>query len=99
MKTFRFEIVSPDLHETYDEVSFLDVPSHDGRMSVLAGHQPTVCLLEDGVVHVRAADGEKRMAIRGGVLSIDRALVSLLSRQARIVAAAGTGRPVPEAVP
>ena len=55
MRSFKMEIVTPDRHYPERDVTFLDVPAEQGRLTVLAGHEPLICGLCDGLLRLRVA--------------------------------------------
>jgi F-type H+-transporting ATPase subunit epsilon len=80
---FRLTIVTPDALTALDDVALLDVPAADGRMTVLPGHQPTVCALSRGAVLLRhAGNGNDRRLIGPGVMTVSRSGVTLITRDA-----------------
>ena len=48
MRTFKLEIVTRDAGYPPREVTSLNVPAARGRLTVLARHQPLVCMLQAG---------------------------------------------------
>jgi F-type H+-transporting ATPase subunit epsilon len=89
VNAFRLEIVSPDTAYPARDVAALDVPAAGGRLSVLARHQPLVCLLEAGTVRLRSADGVvEEWTIEGGSLRVASDMVTLLVRRLTPVSAA-----------
>lgn len=81
MSAFRLTVVTPDTYTTVDDVSLLDVPAVDGRLTVLPGHQPTVCALARGTIRMRrAGNGNDRRMIGPGVMTVSRSGVTLITR-------------------
>jgi F0F1-type ATP synthase epsilon subunit len=54
---FEFQVIMPDGALPPVLCTFLEVPAADGRLTVLAGHQPLICALDTGVCRVRDAHG------------------------------------------
>ena len=83
MKTFPLEIVTRDEAFPLRDVVSVDVPAALGRLTVLAGHQPLVCMLTEGGMFVGTPDGEKeRWQITGGTMTVDRLQVTVLAHGA-----------------
>ena len=75
------EMVTPTGALPPRAVQFLDVPAEGGRLTILARHQPMVCLLRAGTVVARDAEGaEEQWTIRSGTLTVERGGVTLLTR-------------------
>ena len=81
MKTFTLEIVTPDGTEPVRHITSLGVPAEDGRLTLLAHHQPLVCLLRKGTLVVGNEDGTKETRdIDEGTMRVTRDGVTLLLR-------------------
>ena len=83
MSTFRLRIVTPDLAYPPREVESLDVPAEEGRLTVLARHQPMICLVRTGQARIAASGGPEDWTIAAGVLRVDRGETVLLVPVAR----------------
>lgn len=80
MKTFTVEISTPQKTFSPRTVGFLDVPAEHGRLTVLAGHQPMVCVLLPGLVRTRSGDGEEdTLVIGSGTMTVAGGDVSILA--------------------
>lgn len=94
MRTFTLEIVTPERSFPARQVVFLDVPGVVGRLTVLPGHEPFICALTAGPVHLRAVaalagnDGKEpgvtheTWHIKRGTLSVEANRTTLLVRGA-----------------
>jgi F-type H+-transporting ATPase subunit epsilon len=81
MNSFTLEIVTPDGAEPSCRITSLGVPAHDGRLTVLAHHQPFICLLRSGTLVIRMEDGtEATREIDEGSMRVTRDGVTLLVR-------------------
>jgi len=77
------QIITPSGQDTIEDVTFLDVPAHAGRMTVLEGHQPFVCTLAGGPVAIRTRDGAEQAWSAGpGTMTVEHGTVTLLVRLA-----------------
>ena len=80
MKTFTLVVSSPDGNKFKGEVVKLDVRGVEGELAVMAGHIPFVTSLVDAPCTVWLPDGTKKTATaNGGVLSVDKDTVTLIS--------------------
>ena len=96
MTPFTLEIVTPGEARPPREVAAVEVPAEEGRLTVLAGHQPLVCTIRAGRVRVRDASGENRIwRVGAGTLTVDPGRATLLVAGAAEETAAGTEPPGP----
>jgi F-type H+-transporting ATPase subunit epsilon len=85
MNTFAFEIVTPAQAHPAREVVSVDAPGEDGRLTIMARHEPLVCLLRAGPVNIRTAEGgQETWSVAGGALAVRPDGVTLLTTEARI---------------
>lgn len=83
MKTFLLRIVSPESNQPDREVTLVDVPAQEGRLTVLAGHERFICSLRSGSVKILPTSGEKEQwSIEGGTMAVEPERVTLLVRSA-----------------
>jgi F0F1-type ATP synthase epsilon subunit len=84
MSTFELEILTPDRAAPPRPVESLSVPAEGGRLTVLSRHQPLVCLVRAGAVHITAADGQREhWTVGPGTLRVARDRVTLLTERAQ----------------
>ena len=58
----------------------------EGEIGILAGHEPVLSLLVDGVVRVEGETGEKiEVSITGGFLAVDNNSVRVLAEEAKVL--------------
>lgn len=84
-RKFKLQIVTPSGPTPLRMISFLDVPAVEGRLTVLANHEPMICSLNDGLVRIREGDEieEERWEISRGTMEVTREDVTLLVREIR----------------
>jgi F-type H+-transporting ATPase subunit epsilon len=83
-RTFTLEMIAPDQAPPPQAVASLNVPAENGRLTVLARHQPIVCALRPGTITVTDAKGEARAwQIGAGVLTVQDNRATLLVREFR----------------
>ena len=81
MNAFQFQIITPDRILPEREIVFLDVPAEEGRLTVLAGHQPFICSLRAGEIKLRSGEGEsENISIGPGTMTVTPDGVTLLVR-------------------
>lgn len=89
MDAFPLEIITPYAVPFSQPVTFLDVPTARGRLTILAHHEPLVVLLHQGVVRIRPAQSpaqgasEQKWNIAEGILRVERDKVTLLTTRAQ----------------
>lgn len=83
MSTFRLSIVTPDIAYPTRDVESLDVSAEEGRLTVLARHQPMICLVRAGDLRIGIPGGLETWAVAGGVLRVERGETVLLAPGAR----------------
>ena len=84
MNTFRLEIITPDKAYPVREIVSLDVPAEEGRLTILAQHQPFVCCLTGGTVKIKTGSGEPESWLTGpGTMKVIADTVTLLLQTAQ----------------
>jgi len=82
---FKLEWVTPQRVHVEKEVVAVRAPGHEGQLSILARHQPLVCLLREGVVEVQPAQGYTELwRVAAGTLIVRRAGVTIVTRSATL---------------
>ena len=80
MKTFLLKISSPEGDLFCDEVVKLSVRGTEGDLAVMAGHIPFVSYVKPCDCKIELEDGSEKIgAIEGGVLTVGKEKVILLS--------------------
>lgn len=79
-RTFHLEIITPSCIVYENEISSLSVPTRDGRLGIMAGHQPMVSPLKEGLVKIRPQlEGQPlELPIKGGYLEVDHEKVVIM---------------------
>jgi F-type H+-transporting ATPase subunit epsilon len=84
MNTVSLEIITPERAYAARELTQLDVPARDGRLTVLAHHAPLVCAVRAGEMDTREPDGTRaRWTVGPGTLAVEGDAATLLVRFAR----------------
>lgn len=80
MNTFKLIVSSPDGNIFEGEVIKFDVRGVEGELGIMAGHIPFVTSLVDSDCTVWFSDDtEKKAHTNGGLLTVDKDRVTLLS--------------------
>lgn len=83
MALLNVRVVSPEKIVFEGEASALVAPAWDGQVGVLPGHAPMLTLLGAGELNVdRPGGGSDAFHVAGGVLKVERNLVTLLTEYA-----------------
>ena len=73
-------LVSPTQQVWTGEATFVSARTTEGELGVLPGHTPLFCVLVDGAVSIKSADGSiKEFNVSGGFLSVSNDRVSILT--------------------
>ncbi|MFH0829084.1 MAG: ATP synthase F1 subunit epsilon [Candidatus Kerfeldbacteria bacterium] len=71
MRTFHFEIATPERVVYKDEVEGVTLPTFDGEITILASHVPLVTIVRPGELVIRKGNEVRPYAIGGGFLEMD----------------------------
>jgi F-type H+-transporting ATPase subunit epsilon len=86
MANLNVAVVSVDQKIWSGEAKSLIAKTTEGEIGILAGHEPVLSLLVDGVVRVEAIDGTKiEVNISGGFLAVDSNSVRVLAEDAEVI--------------
>ena len=82
-KAFHCSLVTPE-HAVLDaDVTYADVPAHDGQMGFMANHSPTLVQLGKGRLTLTLADHSRRSyQLEGGFAQMNANRLTLLSEKA-----------------
>jgi len=82
-KPFQLDIVLPETPMPPRTVTAIDVPAVNGRLTVMAHHQPLIAALCSGPMTITDEQGKKETwNISTGALQVARHVATLLVRQA-----------------
>ena len=92
--TFTLQILTRTLRPEPRDVVSINVPASRGRLTVMAHHQPQICLVTEGEVVITDAEGKQEAwRVGRGALNVEREKVTLLAES---IEAAGRARDVKE---
>lgn len=83
-KTFELTIVTPEKVTHEGTAQGLTLPAWEGSMGILPGHQAALVFLQEGVVKVQDANGEKYLSVSGGFAEIQPKKVTLFAETAEM---------------
>lgn len=86
MAALHVAVVSVDQNIWSGDAKSLVAKTTEGEIGILAGHEPVLSLLVDGIVRVEGLDGTKlEVNISGGFLAVDNNNVRVLAEGAQIL--------------
>ncbi len=85
MKSFRFEITTPERVVYQDEVESVTLPTLDGEITVLANHMPLVSVLVPGELLIRSKGKAYPYVIGGGFVEVQPDKLVVLAHTAEQV--------------
>ena len=86
MSALQVAVVSVGQNIWSGEAKSVIAKTTEGEIGILAGHEPVLSLLVDGVVRVEGINGEKvQVSISGGFLAVDNNSVRVLAEEAEVL--------------
>jgi F-type H+-transporting ATPase subunit epsilon len=85
MKTFLFEIVTPEKTFFSGHITSLVVPASKGRMGVLAGHMKMIVQVISGKIEIGREGLCEFFVTKGGLAKIDKDRVVLMCEEIEAV--------------
>jgi F-type H+-transporting ATPase subunit epsilon len=86
MSALKVAVVSVGQNIWSGEAKSLIAKTTEGEIGILAGHEPVLSLLVDGVVRVEGTNGEKvQVSVSGGFLAVDNDSVRVLAEEAEVL--------------
>lgn len=83
MAALKVRVVSPERTVFDGEAAAIVAPMWDGRVGILPGHAPMLALIGAGELAVdRPGGGSDTFHVAGGVLKVERNVVTLLTEYA-----------------
>lgn len=82
--TFNCTLTTPEQELFSREVSYVDLPAHDGQVGILVNHAPLLVKLGYGALRLKdAGGGETAMFVGGGFAQVKGGGVEVLTDEAR----------------
>ena len=85
LKTFEIKVISPGggskvgSYKYHDDVNMVIIRCLTGDMGILPGRAPVSAVLDTGVMRVMKEGKERRMAVLGGVASMNHGILTILA--------------------
>ncbi len=70
MRSFRFRLATPERVLYEHDIVGVTLPTAEGEITVLAGHEPLVAVLKPGEMVVRDGKAETPLAVAGGFIEV-----------------------------
>lgn len=80
----RLRIVTPSGPALERNVNYVNLPTPEGSVGILADHAPMLCALGRGKLRCRFEEGETLIAVSGGVASVENNEITVLTEEAQI---------------
>lgn len=80
----RLRIVTPSGPVLERNVNYVNLPTPEGSVGILADHAPMLCALGRGKLRYRFEEGERCLSVSGGVASVENNEVTVLTEEAEI---------------
>lgn len=77
--SFTLELVTPEGTTLSEEVEGVSLPTVEGEITVLPGHEPLVVPIKPGEIRVHKKSGQEYLATSGGWVEITHNLVRVLA--------------------
>lgn len=89
-RPLQLKVILPEASAPLRTIQGIDVPAADGRLTVLAGHQPLIAALVPGTAIVTTPDGTREnWCISAGALQMEGDSAILLVTEATLEGARG----------
>ncbi len=82
----HLKIVTPAGVALERDVNYVNLPTPEGSVGVLANHAPMLCAVGKGKIHCRFASGESVVSVSGGVAGVGNNEVTVLAEEAELEA-------------
>jgi F-type H+-transporting ATPase subunit epsilon len=81
-KLLQLKIITPEEMKVNEEVNMVIMRCTTGDMGILPGHEARSVILDIGVLRIINSDGERRIAIIGGLAEVRNDVVTVLANAA-----------------
>jgi len=82
---FKLRLIAPDGVKYEETASQITLPTRDGQITVLPGHEPLITLLKPGEIIIKEGSRVHELATEGGVVEITQTEVKILADTAEDV--------------
>ena len=80
----HLRIVTPSGTALEANAEYIRIPTPEGSVGILADHAPILCAVGEGKLKCRSEEGETIIAVSGGVASVERNEVIVLTEKAEM---------------
>lgn len=80
--TVQFDLVSPERKLASLKVEQVQIPGSEGRLTAMAGHEPTILTLRPGRLIANGPEGEMEFIVIGGFAELSGSSISVLAETA-----------------
>jgi len=82
-KSFRCSLVTPEALMFEEDVTYANLPAHDGQLGIMANHAPLVVQLGEGTLELTTLKGgQQRYHLAGGFAQMNANRLTLVSEKA-----------------
>ena len=75
----KVEIITPEMQQTWEDVSLVQLPGTDGLFEVLKGHAPLIAALGNGKAKIEVSGETKWFVLKGGVVEVLNDLIRIMT--------------------
>lgn len=86
MAELHVELVAANGKLWEGEARLVSARGTEGEFGVMPGHVPMLTALREGEVHIEGTDGDKRVKVEGGFMSVDHDKVTIVTDSAQVEA-------------
>ena len=80
----HLKVVTPMGVTLEQDTNYVNLPTPEGSVGILANHAPMLCAVGKGKIRYRFEGGESFVSVSGGVASVGDNEVTVLADEARI---------------
>ena len=80
----HLKVVTPEGTALEENADYIRIPTPEGSVGILADHAPMLCAVGEGKLKCRSEEGERLIAVSGGVASVENNEVTVLTEEAQI---------------
>ncbi len=82
--SFQYELLTPQGQVAAGKARYAELPGEEGRLGILAGHQPALIGLSTGTLRIQThEEGIREWSVSRGVATITPDHMLILAREAR----------------
>ena len=82
-KKIHLRVITPTDTKVDEPVDMVILRTVTGDMGILPEHEAYLCALDDGVLRILEGEGERRLAVYGGLAEVQGDAVTILTEEAQ----------------